>query len=250
MRATACGDNHHSHTHCFVRRCRNKDLTLKEEGNIEAPAADSAAVGATSATHRPEAPVATVAPSTDSAAEKPDFTWPDGRKWKGQMTKDVKGQVTKDSRPIGYGTITDASGNSKQLTNCDSEGRDLNGKKFVKHGRSGYFKFFAMPGSNQGKYELQYMTDASGEPEYVSAADAYPLYAAGCEYEQQTKETHQQEAAAVRAAAPSAAAAAAMDTEDEEASAEEDEEAAAEDEEVEKADAANFDFDLGKCVGI
>ena len=132
---------------------------------------------------------------TDSAAEKPDFTWPDGRKWKGQVTKDYKGQVTKDSRPIGYGTITNTDGSSERLDSCDSEGRDLNRKCFVKNGKPGFLKFFAMAGSNQGKYELQYQNDASDKPEYVSAADAYPLYAAGCEYEQQTKEARQREVA-------------------------------------------------------
>jgi hypothetical protein len=130
---------------------------------------------------------------TDSAAEKPDFTWPDGRKW--------KGKITKDGTPIGYGTITNTDGNSEQLNSCDSEGRDLNRKCFVKNGQPGFLKFFAMAGSNQGKYELQYLNGASGEPEYVSAADAYPLYAAGCEYEQQTKEARQREVAVAKVAA-------------------------------------------------
>lgn len=105
------------------------------------------------------------------ASKTTDYEWSDGRKWKGLLSEG-------DGTPIGMGRLTTATGECMQVISIDSEGRDINRKKFVKGNKSGYLKLMVMSSLNQGKYKLDYMRDATGQEEYVSAKEAFMLHEA------------------------------------------------------------------------
>eukprot|EP01043_Picozoa_sp_COSAG02_P034191 COSAG02_NODE_2378_length_9005_cov_4.989782_4_plen_567_part_00 len=96
-----------------------------------------------------------------------DYTFPNGQTWKGGLDGDAK--------PCGSGRLT-KDGTATFATSMDSEGHELDGDPFVKNGRSGFLKFYAMSGKHQGTYELQYQNDSSAEQEFVSAAEAFKLH--------------------------------------------------------------------------
>ena len=109
-------------------------------------------------------------------AEQPDYTFEDGRTWKGQLDP--------NGLPIGFGRLTETDGNTRQCINMDNEGRELDGQLFIKDGREGFLKLYACSGEHQGTYELDFKRGGDETKTFVSAAEAYVLRQAGADFEQ------------------------------------------------------------------
>ena len=57
----------------------------------------------------------------DTATVEPDYTFEDGRTWKGQLDNNGK--------PIGMGVMTGTDGTTQRYNNVDGEGRELDGMR-------------------------------------------------------------------------------------------------------------------------
>jgi hypothetical protein len=83
-----------------------------------------------------------------------------------------------NGKPCGWGTMTEGEG--KPVTgDFDASGNNLDGKMFVKNHRSGYLKFYAMSGGQQGMYQLLYLGNTMRDDEFVDPDTAKELELVG-----------------------------------------------------------------------
>ena len=95
-------------------------------------------------------------------------------------------QFLDDGRPCGWGTMR--CKDQEHTGDYDSSGRSLDGKRFVKNGKPGFLKFYAMRGINRNRYELLFLNQCSSDVEFVDPDEAFKLSIEGERYESEQKE--------------------------------------------------------------